>query len=50
MTPFFNDWTDGRLAHYQPCSKDGFGRAPTGPGLGIEVDVKKLGAPLFTVK
>ena len=23
--------------------------APTGPGLGIEVDVDALGAPLFTV-
>jgi len=50
MTPFFNDWTDGHLAHYQPRSQGGFGSAPTGPGLGIEVDVGRLGAPLFSVE
>lgn len=49
MTPFFNDWTDGHLAHHQPRSDRGFGSAPRGPGLGIEVDVQKLGRPLFTV-
>lgn len=49
MTPFFNDWTDGHLANYSPRSSDGFGSAPTAPGLGIEVDISKLGQPLFTV-
>ncbi|WP_322093896.1 mandelate racemase/muconate lactonizing enzyme family protein [Paraburkholderia bannensis] len=49
MTPFFNDWTDGHLAGYLPRSVNGFGSAPTGAGLGIEVDVEKLGQPLFVV-
>lgn len=49
MTPFFNDWTDGHLANHMPRSSNGFGSAPTGAGLGIEVDVSRLGAPLFTV-
>ncbi|SIT38326.1 Mandelate racemase/muconate lactonizing protein [Paraburkholderia ribeironis] len=50
MTPFFNDWTDGHLAGHQPRSKDGFGSAPSAPGLGIEVDESRLGAPLFSVQ
>ena len=49
MTPFFNDWTDGHLANYTPRSSNGFGSAPTGAGLGIEVDLSRLGEPLFTV-
>ena len=49
MTPFFNDWTDGHLAGYAPRSSNGFGSAPTTAGLGIEVDVQKLGEPLFTI-
>ena len=48
MTPFFNDWTDGHVASYLPRSSNGFGSAPTGPGLGIEVEVDKL-EHLFTV-
>jgi cis-L-3-hydroxyproline dehydratase len=47
MTSFFNDWTDGHVAGHQPRSIDGRGHAPTGPGLGIEVDVAGLGEPLF---
>ena len=50
MTSFFNDWTDGHVAGYVPRSQDGRGSAPTGPGLGIDVDVEKLGEPLFTVE
>jgi L-alanine-DL-glutamate epimerase-like enolase superfamily enzyme len=50
MTPFFNDWTDGHLAHHMPRSSQGFGAAPMGPGLGIEVDVARLGQPLFSIK
>ncbi|MEN0105480.1 MAG: mandelate racemase/muconate lactonizing enzyme family protein [Pseudomonas sp.] len=49
MTPFFNDWTDGHLAGHMPRSENGFGSAPTGAGLGIEIDLGKLGKPLFTV-
>ena len=49
MTSFFNDWTDGHLCGYQPRSINGFGSAPTGPGLGVEVDQGRLGAPLFSV-
>ncbi|MFE7422179.1 mandelate racemase/muconate lactonizing enzyme family protein [Rhodococcus sp. NPDC057529] len=49
MTPFFNDWTDGHVAGHQPRSVKGRGSAPTGPGLGITVDVEALGAPLFVV-
>ena len=47
---FMNDWTNEHIAGYQPRSKDGMGSAPTGPGLGVEVDVKSLGEPLFIVK
>jgi L-alanine-DL-glutamate epimerase-like enolase superfamily enzyme len=46
---FFNDWTQEHVAGYQPRSDQGFGSAPTGPGLGIEVDAERLGAPLLTV-
>jgi L-alanine-DL-glutamate epimerase-like enolase superfamily enzyme len=49
MTPFFNDWTDGHLADYHPRSSNGYGTAPTSPGLGIEVNEAKLGKPLFSV-
>ncbi len=49
MTPFFNDWTDGHVAHHMPRSTDGFGSAPKGAGLGIDVDVERLGQPLFTI-
>jgi cis-L-3-hydroxyproline dehydratase len=49
MTSFFNDWTDGHVAGYEPRSVDGRGSAPTGPGLGIEVDPALLGEPLFSV-
>jgi L-alanine-DL-glutamate epimerase-like enolase superfamily enzyme len=49
MTPFFNDWTDGHLAGHLPRSVDGHGSAPTGPGLGIEIDIERLGRPVFSV-
>jgi cis-L-3-hydroxyproline dehydratase len=49
MTPFFNDWTDGHLAGHYPRSIEGFGSAPTKAGLGIDVDDKRLGQPLFSV-
>jgi cis-L-3-hydroxyproline dehydratase len=49
MTSFMNDWTDGHVAGYRPQSVNGRGSAPTGPGLGIEVDTSLLGEPLFSV-
>ena len=45
---FMNDWTNEHVAGHQPRSANGFGSAPTGPGLGIEVDVSRLGKPLFS--
>jgi L-alanine-DL-glutamate epimerase-like enolase superfamily enzyme len=46
---FMNDWTNEHIAGYEPRSAGGVGPVPTGPGLGIEVDVASLGAPLFSV-
>jgi L-alanine-DL-glutamate epimerase-like enolase superfamily enzyme len=45
-----NDWTNEHIAGYQPRSAGGIGSAPTGPGLGIEVDLEMLGEPLFVVE
>jgi cis-L-3-hydroxyproline dehydratase len=45
---FMNDWTNEHVAGYQPRSGNGFGQAPTKPGLGIDVDVGMLGKPLFS--
>jgi len=50
MTSFMNDWTDGHVAGYRPRSVNGRGSAPTGPGLGIEIDTSLLGEPLFSVE
>ena len=44
---FMNDWTQEHIAGYEPRSSNGVGAAPTGPGLGIEVDLEMLGEPLF---
>jgi L-alanine-DL-glutamate epimerase-like enolase superfamily enzyme len=47
---FFNDWTQEHVAPVvRPVSVNGRGSAPTRPGLGVEVDVTLLGAPLFSV-
>jgi L-alanine-DL-glutamate epimerase-like enolase superfamily enzyme len=46
---FMNDWTNEHVAGHEPRSDGGFGSAPTGPGLGVDVDVAALGAPLYTV-
>jgi L-alanine-DL-glutamate epimerase-like enolase superfamily enzyme len=45
---FMNDWTNEHVAGHQPRSANGFGAAPDGPGLGIEVDTPTLGKPLFS--
>ena len=46
---FMNDWTREHVAGHQPRSINGHGSAPTGPGLGIEVDAAGLGKPLFSI-
>ncbi len=45
---FMNDWVREHVAGHEPRSHDGVGQAPDGPGLGIRVDVGRLGAPLFS--
>jgi L-alanine-DL-glutamate epimerase-like enolase superfamily enzyme len=45
---FMNDWTLEHVAGYEPRSRSGVGAAPDGPGLGIDVDVERLGEPLFS--
>ncbi len=47
---FMNDWVSEHVAGYQPRSQQGHGSAPEGPGLGIEVDVERLGEPIFTLR
>lgn len=47
---FMNDWTNEHVAGYEPRSERGVGAAPTGAGLGIEVDLDLLGDPLLTVQ
>ena len=42
MASFMNDWTLDHVAGYLPRSADGRGAAPTGPGLGIDVDPSTL--------
>jgi L-alanine-DL-glutamate epimerase-like enolase superfamily enzyme len=46
---FMNDWTNEHVAGYQPRSVRGFGSAPTGPGLGLEIETEALGAPVLSV-
>ena len=45
---FMNDWVNEHVAGYQPRSVKGRGSAPTGPGLGIEVDRTALGVAIQT--
>ena len=48
---YMNDWVLEHVAGYSPRSRDG--RGPVSdldvPGLGLEVDVEALGAPVFSV-
>ena len=47
---YMNDWVLEHAAGYSPRSKNGWGAVsdPNVPGLGIEVDVEKLGKPILT--
>ena len=49
MASFMNDWTLDHVAGYEPHSLRGRGAAPTTPGLGLQVDAERLGAPLESV-
>jgi len=44
---FMNDWTLEKVADHRPRSDKGTGRAPEGPGLGIDVDIERLGPPVL---
>ena len=48
MVSFMNDWTKEHVAGHQPRSKDGWGSAPTSPGLGVSVDEERLGPAIAT--
>jgi cis-L-3-hydroxyproline dehydratase len=48
MVSFMNDWTNEHVAGYAPRSVAGFGAAPDGPGLGVDVDASALGEPFFS--
>lgn len=47
---FMNDWTREHIAGYRPRSVDGRGGPAPGPGLGVEVDVRLLGEPLYVAR
>ena len=46
MASFMNDWTLDHVAGYEPRSLRGRGSASEAPGLGLEVDTERLGAPI----
>lgn len=46
----FNSYNDVRLTEDAPMRKEGKLEVPSGPGLGIHVDEKKLGKPVLTLK
>jgi len=46
----FNSYVDLRIAEDTPTRKDGRMTVPSGPGLGIHIDEKKLGRPMLTVR
>ena len=46
----FNSYNDVHLAEDAPMRKEGKLEVPSGPGLGISVDEKKLGKPVLTLK
>ena len=46
----FNSYVDVRVAEDAPLRKGGHLDVPSGPGLGINVDEKRLGDPILTVR
>jgi L-alanine-DL-glutamate epimerase-like enolase superfamily enzyme len=46
----FNSYVDVRVAEDAPFRKNGRLAVPTGPGLGIHVDVNALGRPILTLE
>jgi L-alanine-DL-glutamate epimerase-like enolase superfamily enzyme len=44
---FINDFVNEHIAGYVPRSEGSIGAAPADPGLGIDVDLERLGEPLF---
>jgi cis-L-3-hydroxyproline dehydratase len=44
---FINDFVNEHVAGHQPRSDQSVGAAPPGPGLGVDVDLDRLGEPLF---
>jgi len=46
----FNSYNDVRLAEDAPRRKEGKLEVPSGPGLGIHVDEKRLGKPVLTLR
>lgn len=49
-TSFMTNWTAPMIANGPLRDKAGFGTAPAGPGLGVEVDEDQLGAPILTIR
>jgi len=47
---FMNDWTEEHVAGYRPRSQGGWGGPAPGPGLGVEVDIRTLGEPLYVAR
>lgn len=51
VTAFFSDWTEPAVSTAPTItSGGGMGRALTGPGLGVTVDVALLGDPVLTIE
>jgi L-alanine-DL-glutamate epimerase-like enolase superfamily enzyme len=46
----FHNWVTVSHAEGMPACRDGRMFAPTGPGLGLEVDAAQFGAPFIDVK
>jgi L-alanine-DL-glutamate epimerase-like enolase superfamily enzyme len=46
---FMNDWTNEHIAGHEPRSHDGVGTAPAAPGLGLTVDLERLGKPILSL-
>jgi L-alanine-DL-glutamate epimerase-like enolase superfamily enzyme len=46
----FNSYVDVQLAEDAPRRKNGRLAVPAGPGLGIQVDEKRLGNPVVTAR